>query len=279
MLPAVTAVQTTINFGKAMTVGHFIVVKAHDASGNIRSEYMQIGSLVSGTTYNVSRDLAGVNSPDDPLWASGTPYLLALGTTGSGRIELSAYDTPRISVIKQGATYNAQTELIRLGDLNGMPGVLAEAYGIYIGDASNYLKYDGSSYLDQGNGAGLTNIDGSHITTGAIDASVVNVTHLNASNITTGTLDASTITVTNLDASQITAARTTQTLSQSQQQVGRSVWIITAWCSRAGGATANQVRWQSSGTDVSFIQTITNGGYPQTSLVSFSGFYGDRAVA
>ena len=113
VLPAVTAAQTTINFGKAMTVGHFIVVKAHDASGNIRTEYMQIGSLVSGTTYNVSRDLAGVNSPD-PVWASGTPYLV-LGTTGSGRIELNAYDTPRLSVIKQGATYNAQTELIRLG--------------------------------------------------------------------------------------------------------------------------------------------------------------------
>ena len=59
-----------------------------------------------------------------------------------------------------------------------------------------------------------TVIDGGHITTGTIDASVVSVTNLNASNISTGTMsankisggsiDASNVTITNLDASNIT---------------------------------------------------------------------------
>ena len=48
-----------------------------------------------------------------------------------------------------------------------------------------------------------TVIDGGHITTGTIDASVVNVIKMNASNITSGSIDASTITVTNIDADNI----------------------------------------------------------------------------
>lgn len=48
-------------------------------------------------------------------------------------------------------------------------------------------------------------IDANLITTGELDASVVDVTNLNASNIVTGTLDASLITVTNLNADSITA--------------------------------------------------------------------------
>ena len=51
---------------------------------------------------------------------------------------------------------------------------------------------------------GQTSINGGNITTGTIDAGVVNVTNLDASNITSGTIDASDISVTNIDASNIT---------------------------------------------------------------------------
>jgi hypothetical protein len=91
-----------------------------------------------------------------------------LGSSGDGRIELNAYDTPRLSMIKQGATYDAQTELVRIGDLVGMPGVAGNPWGIYIGDASSYLKYDGTALTIAGNGAGLTSISGGNITTGTI---------------------------------------------------------------------------------------------------------------
>jgi hypothetical protein len=142
ILPDIVSGTTQINFGQTMTVGDFVLIKAKDASGNYKTEYMTVGSLVSGTTYNVTRDVASANSPD-PAWTSGTVYVI-LGNNGNGRLELNAYDTPRLSIIKQGATYNAQTELIRLGDLNGIGGYSTQRYGIYIGDSasSQWMTYD-----------------------------------------------------------------------------------------------------------------------------------------
>src|SRR3990167_7044174 len=146
-LPAVAAADVTIDFGKAMTVGDFIVIRAHDASGAIKAEYIEIGSLISGTNYNVTRDLAGAHVTD-PVWADGTPYV-ALGQTGNGRIELNANDTPRMSMIVQGATYNAQTEMLRVGDLNGNWGYVAPTYGFAAGE---YAAGENSLTIDQTNG-------------------------------------------------------------------------------------------------------------------------------
>jgi hypothetical protein len=177
-LPAVASGTTQIDFGKAMTPGHFIVIRAHDTGGAIKAEYMQIGSLVSGTTYNVTRDMAGAHVTD-PAWADGTPYAL-LGTTGDGRIELNAYDTPRISLISQGATYNAQTELIRIGDLNGNWGYGAQTFGVGIGE---YTGGRSSIVVDSVNGIRIFNAttqiaqwaaDGT-ITIGQVTASQNNV--------------------------------------------------------------------------------------------------------
>lgn len=148
----VSSAATTVNFGKAMTVGHWVVIRAHDTGGTVQAEYLLVGSLVSGTTYNVTRDLAGAHGTD-PAWASGTPFLV-LGADGTGRVELSAYSTPtgtspgaRVSIITQGATYGALTERVRLGILDGMPGMAAGKYGIYIGDttgAQGLSYYDGA---------------------------------------------------------------------------------------------------------------------------------------
>jgi hypothetical protein len=140
-LPAdVSAAATTINFGQAMTTGHFVLFRAA-----LKMEYVQIGSLVSGTTYNVTRNLDGSGAND---WPAGTPYAI-LGTNGDGRIELNAYDTPRISVIRQGATYNAQTEDIRLGDLASWQGAGLTGFGAAMGSFSGneYLYYTPSSGL------------------------------------------------------------------------------------------------------------------------------------
>jgi len=132
--------QTQIDFGTTLTANDFIVFRN---PGLV--EYMQIISSAGGSTYNVSRnkDGSGANS-----WPAGTPFAV-LGYNGDGRIEFNAYDTPRISIIKQGTTYNSQTELIRIGDLNGMPGYSSQTFGAYFGDASSYFKYD------QSNGAAI----------------------------------------------------------------------------------------------------------------------------
>jgi hypothetical protein len=133
-LPAVTSVQTEIDFGTVMTPNDFIVIRAHDTSGAIKAEYMKIVSLISGTNYTVIRDVASAHGTN-PAWADGTPYVV-LGHDGTGRIELRAGggsgDT-RISLFQQGSLYNEQTELLRVGDLNGNWGYTAEKFGVGIG--------------------------------------------------------------------------------------------------------------------------------------------------
>ena len=118
-------VQTTIDFGQTMTQNDFVLLRT---SGAV--EYIQVGTLDSGTTYNVTRDVdgSGANS-----WPSGQVYMV-LGNVGNGRIELNAQDTPRISILEQGATYNAQTELVRLGDLDGNWGYSSPTDGLALGE-------------------------------------------------------------------------------------------------------------------------------------------------
>ena len=139
------AASGSMDFGQAMTVGHFVVLRAA-----LKVEYVQVGTLVSGTVYNVTRDLDGTGAND---WPAGTPYLV-LGTSGDGRIELNAYDTPRLSILQQGATYNAQTEVARLGDLSGNWGYASETYGVALGQ---YASGQVNITVDPSNGIRIRN--------------------------------------------------------------------------------------------------------------------------
>lgn len=139
----VSSGATQVNFGKTMTPGHFVVLRAF---GQV--EYMQVGSLVSGTTYNVTRNLDGSGAN---TWPKGSAFLV-LGTTGHGRIELNAYDTPRLQMLLQGSTYNAQTEVLRLGDLNGNWGYTSPTYGLAAGE---YASGKANLTLDPTNGLRL----------------------------------------------------------------------------------------------------------------------------
>ena len=125
----VSNVAATIDFGQTMTTNDFVEIRAA-----LQVEYIQVGSVVTGTTYNVTRnlDLSGANT-----WVAGTPYSIR-GYTGNGYIDLNGYDTPRIQIFTQGATYSAQIEQSRLGDLNGNWGYVAATYGMALGEyASN----------------------------------------------------------------------------------------------------------------------------------------------
>jgi hypothetical protein len=127
---AVSSGDTTINFGTTMTPGHFVLTRAHDTGGTITAEYFQVGSLVSGTTYNVTRNLSGLGAKN---WAQGVPFVV-LGTTGTGRMDVLAYDgKPRLQVVEQGATYNAQTPRLVLGNLNGYYGYSSDINGLAVG--------------------------------------------------------------------------------------------------------------------------------------------------
>jgi hypothetical protein len=137
-LPAdVTSIATQIDFGKAMTPGDFVIFRI-----SLQLEYMTVGSLVSGTTYNVTRNVdgSGANS-----WPQGSAFAV-LGQSGDGRVEIYAYSgAPAVSIYEQGATYNAQTLMVRLGNMRGEYSTGAiDRYGIGIGDYSlgEYLSYN-----------------------------------------------------------------------------------------------------------------------------------------
>jgi hypothetical protein len=198
---AVAVGDTTIDFGTAMTPGAFVCVRAADAGGIITAEYLQVGDLVGGTVYGVTRNLAGLGAKS---WARGVPFAV-FGTAGQGRIELNAYDTPRLSVLSQGATYNAQTEHVRLGYLDGFLAVPNGKIGLGIGDASQYLTYYDGALTVRGSvtvtggswshASDTTRIDGGDIYTGSITADKITVGDLQAFGATIGgwTLDATSI--------------------------------------------------------------------------------------
>ena len=139
----VEAADEEIDFGQSMTEGQFVVLRT-----SLQVEYVQVGAIVSGTTYEVIRDLDESGAND---WVAGTVYLI-LGVGGDGRIELNAVDTPRISVLQQGPDYNLQTEQIRIGDLNGNWGYNSEKLGIAIGE---YASNKANLTLDPTNGLRL----------------------------------------------------------------------------------------------------------------------------
>jgi len=172
ILPEVVSTDTQIDFGDTMTVGDIIVIRGHDTNGNAKTEYMSIDSLSTGTTYNVTRDLAAAHATD-PHWADGTVYQIN-GQTGDGRIELDNSDTPRISVITQGATYNAQTERARMGDLDGILSLASGTHGFaaaanlnaaqssftgFTVDPTNGMRLFNTDYLAYESGSLVTQID------------------------------------------------------------------------------------------------------------------------
>ncbi len=259
---AVGAGDTSINFGKAMTNGHFIVVRAHDTGGTVRAEHMQITGTTGCTTCTVTR---GLNTGGTGYaFAQGTSYLVG-GSTGDGRIELRAYSTPQISVVEQGATYNAQTERVRIGYLDGAAGMGATTgkVGIVIGDASQYLRYYDGVLTIAGNGSGITSINGGNITTGTVTADKLNVTTLSAITANLGTVTAGTLTGTTIQTAA-SAPRTRIdvngiTISAYSGTGYQSASAVT-WDGAAGGGTQALYSYASGATRRLALDNIADSG-------------------
>ncbi len=141
----ITAADTQVDFGQAMTVGDFVVFRS---AGKV--EYMSVGTPVINTTYSVTRDLDGSGAND---WPAGSVYAV-LGKSGDGRIVFDAINNPRMSIFSQGATYNAQAEQLRFGDLNGNWGYPTQTWGVAIGE---YASGKANLTLDPVNGLRLRN--------------------------------------------------------------------------------------------------------------------------
>lgn len=129
-----------------------ILVMRNTVGAGVVEEWFRV-TAVSGNTYTVTRDLAGIFSANaNPKWSAGTPVVKQGSSNGTdtysgGWLRLIGEGTnaPYYSVFaRNGVAYNAYTEVGRLGNLNGINGISTDRYGIFMGNSStgNYLQYD-----------------------------------------------------------------------------------------------------------------------------------------
>jgi hypothetical protein len=111
-------------------------------------------------TYIVTRDLAGSFAADtNPIWQKGTAVVKvgnanATDDYSGGWLRLLGEGTnsPHYSVFSRtGVAYNAYTEIIRMGNLNGIGGNTSETFGIFMGnypDSYVQINASGASVVD-----------------------------------------------------------------------------------------------------------------------------------
>lgn len=128
---AVASADTTIDFGQTMTPGVFVIIRGTTQARNRAVEFVQVGTLVSGTTYNVTRDVTNLNATD-PAWPVGMPYAV-LGSEGDGRLWMTSKPA-RYWLSLQGETADAYTNVVGIGDLNGGWGYNSQTYGMALGE-------------------------------------------------------------------------------------------------------------------------------------------------
>lgn len=128
-----------------LTYPQFLLVHAAVDTGEDMTEYLSLTSKVTDTaSYNVTRDLASAHATD-PSWPVETPWIL-LGANGDKRIEISG-NPPKISIIEQGATYDATVNVITF-DTYGL-ALDSDAYAM----PTNTIKFGpDTTTLAKGNG-------------------------------------------------------------------------------------------------------------------------------
>ena len=176
ILPAdVTSLNGTINLGPDFVfTANDIIVFRGISNGLPQVEYVKVLSLVSNTTYLVTRDLDGSGAND---WNAGTVYAI-YGQVGNGRIELNAYDSPRLSVFSHADTIAGFREQVRIGDLINGWGYSASTYG---GAFGSYESGKANITIDPTNGIRIRNYDQTVIQLNGTEASFENVIKLGTS--------------------------------------------------------------------------------------------------
>lgn len=153
LVAAIASTDTQIDLGAStFDTNDMLVFRSVSSNGTPQMEYMKVGTLVSGTTYNVTRNLDGTGAND---WPEGTVFG-NWGQTGNGRIELNANDTPRLSVYSHGAAIADFREQIRIGDLNDGWGYSSSIFG---GAFGAYESGKANITIDPINGVRIRNYD------------------------------------------------------------------------------------------------------------------------
>ena len=144
-----TSATSILLDSSSVDIGDIIVFRGLSSTGNPQVEYMLITGK-SGTTYQVTRNLDGSGAN---AWPAGSVYA-NYGTTGNGRIELNAYDTPRISVFSHADTIAGYREQVRIGDLINGWGYSTSTYGSAFGA---YESGKANITIDPTNGVRIRN--------------------------------------------------------------------------------------------------------------------------
>jgi len=126
VLPAaVLSTDSAIDFGETMIPGDILIMRSEG-----QMEYVQVEALISGTTYEVERNLDGSGAND---WPEGEPFAV-LGSEGDGWLELSAVEERRFSVFVMGATFNSAVEIARYGEITGWQNAAFSGIGLAFGN-------------------------------------------------------------------------------------------------------------------------------------------------
>lgn len=133
-MTALDASTLTIEGNVTFSVGDILRIKE-----GLNDEYLSVTNIASAPTYTVTRDLAGsYTANNNPAWSQGGT-VVNYGQSGDGGLYLTADDTnaPYLSVFTHaGAPYTTTTTQLRLGNLNGYLGYVADTYGLGIGSSS-----------------------------------------------------------------------------------------------------------------------------------------------
>lgn len=137
---ATLKIKGTVTFA----VGDILRIKEVNGA-NVDDEWLEVTDDTYAPIYSVTRDkgnsyTTGVN----PTWKKGAA-VVDYGQSGQGGLYMTASDSnaPYLSVYTHlGSPWSALTTHLRLGNLNGFLGYATDLYGIAIGNATNYFKYD-----------------------------------------------------------------------------------------------------------------------------------------
>lgn len=151
-MTALDASTLITNGNTTWAVNDIVLIRAVATSG-IQEEWLRITAIGSAPTYSVTRDLAASFAADsNPAWKKGTTIVRQGRSDGAAaysggwlRLIGEGTNAPFYSVFaRTGVAYNAYTERIRLGNLNGIGGKVADVFGIFMGDipTGKYLIYD-----------------------------------------------------------------------------------------------------------------------------------------
>lgn len=166
-MTALDASTLTTRGTTTWAVNDIMVIRQVTALG-IQEEWLRVTGIGAAPTYSVTRDLAGSFAADtNPIWQAGTTVVRQGSSDGAAafsggwlRLLGEGTNSPYYSVFRRtGVAYNAYSEVLRMGNLNGFLGYASAIFGFGVGSSAGT---DANITIDPTNGirirSGTTNL-------------------------------------------------------------------------------------------------------------------------